>query len=321
MGDDVSIVIPCFNGERFVGRTLESARQQRHLLEIIVVDDGSTDRSASIVQSIADSDDRVKLFRGANRGSAAARNVGARALSPESRFVLFLDADDVLAPNAAALLRARLERDSTLAAVVGARSRIDGDGTVIEGAPVFVPFHYADAHKVRKLEFVNRVGYWHMVPICPISTPGQCLIRVADLPPGDVFNERFAPCEDWDLWLRLARERCIGVVNSEVLSYRDHHASASKQYRLMHDQRAAIYRAQVSVVAPEERGRLRTAWRFGMFKFDRKICLQWARARLAERDLAGSARYAQRALRLEARYLWAIARNSPNVDPVLVTAD
>ena len=47
------------------------------------------------------------------------------------------------------------------------------------------------------------IGYWHMLPVNPIATPGQCLVRVASLPNGDLFGQRFAPCEDWELWLRL----------------------------------------------------------------------------------------------------------------------
>jgi glycosyltransferase involved in cell wall biosynthesis len=317
---DVSIIVPCFNGERFVEQAVTSALAQEGALEVIVVDDGSTDRSASIVQSMADRDERVELCRGPNRGVANARNTGAGAISPRSRYILFLDADDVLAPGAIRVLQQRLEREPDLGAAFGSRARIDPTGALIDPAPVPIPAYFADRRAVRSVEAGDRIGYWHILPINPISTPGQCLIRRSALPAGDVFDQRYAPCEDWELWLRLARRSPFGVEHREVLSYRDHPSSASKGYQVMYEQRGTVFRAQLDVVAPAERRRLQTAWRFGMFGFDARVCLQWARERFAARDLPGAARYLVRSLRDETRYLWAAARGEPNVDIVPVDA-
>ena len=88
----VSVIIPCYNAARYVGETLESVQRQTWPnLEIIVVDDGSTDDSARIVETFAGLD--LTLVRQANRGQTAALNVGlARATGD---FVQYLDADDV----------------------------------------------------------------------------------------------------------------------------------------------------------------------------------------------------------------------------------
>ena len=265
---------------------------------------------------MAEHDRRVKLVQTPNHGVANARNSGVRAMAPTSAFLLFLDADDVLAPDALRVLRRRLDREPTLGAALGSRSRIDEAGTLIEPAPASIPTYFADDRGVRELEMGDRIGYWHILPINPISTPGQCLIRVADLPPGDVFDQQYALCEDWEMWLRLARRRAIGVEHHEVLSYRDHQASTSKSYAVMYEQRAAVYEAQRNVVTLEERPRLRTAWRFGMFGFD-AVCLRWARDRFKERDVVGSTRYLLRSLRCEAQYLRAVAKNEPHVDAAL----
>jgi len=310
---DVAIVVPSFNSERFVEQTIASALAQDHVLEVVVVDDGSTDRSATIVESISNRDPRVKLHRGPNRGSASARNVGYRSISPTSKFLLFLDADDVLAAGAISVLRRRLERDPTLAAAVGTRSRIDGAGTQIEAAPRSFPVYYADDRGVGKVEFTDRIGYWHVAPICPISTPGQCLLRVSDLPAGDLFDVRFAPSEDWELWLRLARRRDFGIEQHEVLSYRDHGGNQSKQYRLMQTQRARIYQAQFYVISSDERARARKAWRFGMFAFDARLCFDWARRAFAEGNLVGTARFMQRGFRYSAQYAWSVVRRAPDI--------
>src|SRR5215217_4540128 len=91
-----SIVIPCYNAARFVVKTLESAFSQTYTLtEIIVVDDGSTDGSAELIRAYGN---RVKAEFGPNRGGGAARNRGTALACGE--FIQYLDADDLLMPDA-----------------------------------------------------------------------------------------------------------------------------------------------------------------------------------------------------------------------------
>lgn len=95
MGDAVSLVIPAYNAERFISKTLESAlRQELPAREIIVVDDGSTDATAPLVEAFAPRG--VRLIRQSNAGPGAARNAGITAAT--SSHVMFLDADDLLFP-------------------------------------------------------------------------------------------------------------------------------------------------------------------------------------------------------------------------------
>lgn len=91
----VSIIIPCYNAEPWVAEAIDSCLAQTyHPIEIIVVDDGSTDGSLKIIQSYGD---RIQYITGPNRGGCAARNQGF-ALS-KGEFVMFLDADDYLQAN------------------------------------------------------------------------------------------------------------------------------------------------------------------------------------------------------------------------------
>ncbi|MGO7154570.1 glycosyltransferase family 2 protein [Rhizobium leguminosarum] len=93
-GPLVSVVIPAFNACRYIERTLRSAgRQTYRNLEIIVVNDGSTDDTARVVEQVALADSRIRLLSTPNRGVAAARNTGIREAA--GRFVAFLDADDL----------------------------------------------------------------------------------------------------------------------------------------------------------------------------------------------------------------------------------
>ncbi|MGO7367124.1 glycosyltransferase family 2 protein [Rhizobium leguminosarum] len=90
----VSVVMPAFNASPYIARSLQSAaRQTYQSLEIIVVNDGSTDDTAKLVEQMAVADSRIRLLTTSNRGVAAARNTGIQASS--GRFVAFLDADDL----------------------------------------------------------------------------------------------------------------------------------------------------------------------------------------------------------------------------------
>ena len=94
----VSVVIPAYNAEATIDDTLRSVRSQTHRdLEIIVVDDGSTDRTTSVVKAHAAVDGRVTLIAQENAGVAAARNAGWQ--SARSALIAFVDADDLWAPS------------------------------------------------------------------------------------------------------------------------------------------------------------------------------------------------------------------------------
>jgi glycosyltransferase involved in cell wall biosynthesis len=94
--DLVSAIIPCFNAERWISETLASLLAQTHpALEIIVVDDGSTDGSTGLVEEFVS--EKVRLLRQPNSGASRARNAGLAVANGE--FIQFLDADDILAPN------------------------------------------------------------------------------------------------------------------------------------------------------------------------------------------------------------------------------
>lgn len=92
-GPLVSVVITAYNRQRYLARALESALQQTwRPLEVVVVDDGSTDFTAALLERYRD---RIRLVRHAERrGIAAAKNAGLRATSPEARYVAILDSDD-----------------------------------------------------------------------------------------------------------------------------------------------------------------------------------------------------------------------------------
>lgn len=93
-----SIIIPVYNAEAFIANCISSIIKQRHTnFEIILVNDGSTDRSGEMCDKYASDDQRIKVYHQSNQGQGAARNVGL--LHAIGQYILFVDADDALAEN------------------------------------------------------------------------------------------------------------------------------------------------------------------------------------------------------------------------------
>ena len=95
MNSKISVIIPAYNAEKTIERCLNSVTEQSYTnLEIIVVDDGSKDRTLSILNAAAKNDRRIKVISKKNGGAASARNQGLKIVSGE--FITFLDADDYI---------------------------------------------------------------------------------------------------------------------------------------------------------------------------------------------------------------------------------
>lgn len=129
----VSVVVPTYNRAQLLPRALQSALSQTHAsLEIIVVDDGSTDSTREVVGRIADADSRVRYVHQANQGLAGARNTGIA--TAQGDYVTFLDSDDELCPDHVALRAEYLDENP-------ATMMVHGGLEVVNGSPM-VPDYY-----------------------------------------------------------------------------------------------------------------------------------------------------------------------------------
>jgi len=147
----VSVIIPARNAESFLRECLESVLAQTLSdIEVLVVDDGSTDASRAIIDHFAAADSRVRVLVGAGAGAGAARNLGAEQASGE--YLAFLDADDVFEPRMLELACARSDADDAdvcvfracyLDAETGSVTRADGLLKVAMLPPA-IPFSYRD---------------------------------------------------------------------------------------------------------------------------------------------------------------------------------
>ena len=219
----VSVVIPAFNASAYIERTLRSAGRQTYAaLEIIVVNDGSTDDTAQLVAQIAMSDARIRLLSTPNRGVAAARNTGIEASS--GRFVAFLDADDLWHPMKIEKQVNALNRlSSHWAAVYTLHYLINEDDEIIRPGSSDVARGYIYARHLN----VKYVGN------------GSALLvrRDAALAIGG-FDSSYAAeglggCEDLDFELKLAARYFIEVVPERLVGYRKHPGSMSSDHLRM----------------------------------------------------------------------------------------
>ncbi len=122
----ISVIVPVYNAERYVGACIDSTMGQRDVeLEMLLVDDGSTDGSGKICDEHAAQNDRVRVFHTVNRGPSAARNTGIEHARGE--LILFLDADDTLMDGAVASLAGAFD-DGDCELVVGNFQNVDVSG-------------------------------------------------------------------------------------------------------------------------------------------------------------------------------------------------
>lgn len=147
----VSVITPCYNGERYLAETIESVLGQTYAnWEMIVIDDGSTDRSADIAAAYAARDSRIQLLTQSNAGAACARNAGIR--QARGRYIALLDADDVWEPVFLERQLAFMEEKDAICACSAYR-RIDEQGREIQHPTV--PMAVITP---RDMRVMNRIG-------------------------------------------------------------------------------------------------------------------------------------------------------------------
>ena len=200
----LSIVIPVRNGESFVAFAIASAQAVPiDDLEILLVDDGSTDGTPAVLQAHADRDPRLVIIRrDRDHGAAAARNDAiGRARAP---FVCFLDADDALRGAAIAERLDWHERNPDVVMSFADHETLLPDGTIEQrfaaSWPRFQRF-LGDRHGIVRL---GEQGFGLLFGENPVCTTGTMARRDALLGVGG-FARDLRQAEDWDLWIRLSR--------------------------------------------------------------------------------------------------------------------
>ena len=204
-GPLVSVIIPSYNSVRTLEKTLESVFAQSYEnIEVMLVDDGSTDGSVMLAREIASRESRLRLVTQRNKGPGPARNHGLQ--QSHGKYVAFLDADDLWDRECLIKLVNAAEESGADIVYCGWQNL----GVAVGKGEPFIP---PDYENVDKNETFLRGCRW---PIHAALTRKSAIDDVGG------FDEQWTSCMDYDLWLRMATTHRIERV-PEVLAYYVHH--------------------------------------------------------------------------------------------------
>ena len=209
----ISVVIPAFNAAPFVAECVKSACAQSHRdLDIVVVDDGSTDNTAMIVERMAAADSRIRLIRSDHRGASSARNRGIAEAHGD--LVATLDADDLWHPRKIERQYAVLSKASPDVGVVYCwAAGIDLLGRII------LPVWNDSLARGNVLNDIVRSGI--------LSNGSTPLIRRIFIERVGGYDEKLGLCEDWKFYTALAGVCSFEVIPECLTGYRISDNSAS----------------------------------------------------------------------------------------------
>ncbi|MBW4641978.1 MAG: glycosyltransferase family 2 protein [Goleter apudmare HA4340-LM2] len=210
----ISVIIPAYNAEHTIVETIQSVQQQTFQdFELIIIDDGSKDRTLELLQTI--NDERLKFFSYENGGVAKARNRGISHANAE--YIAFLDADDLWTPDKLELQLAALQKNPE--------------------AGVAYSWTYYLSDSPKKVLFPGNIVYFYGEVYAQLlvnnflasgSNPLICRKVIESI--GE-FDPACTPCEDWDFYLRLATRCFFVVVPKHQILYRQSSNSSSSQIK------------------------------------------------------------------------------------------
>ncbi|VAX09159.1 glycosyl transferase, family 2 [hydrothermal vent metagenome] len=208
---NVSVIIPTHNRAHILARAIESVeKQQLAATEIIIVDDGSTDGTAALVNDIFPS---CRYLWQDNQGVSSARNSGIEAA--DSEWLAFLDSDDEWLPGKLAAQKASLEANPGL--------------YICHTEEIWI----RNGRRVNQMKKHAKSGGWifqKCLPICAIS-PSSVIIHRSLFNEVGLFDETLPACEDYDLWLRIcAFHPTLYVETPQIIKHGGHDDQLSRKH-------------------------------------------------------------------------------------------
>ncbi|WP_423988009.1 glycosyltransferase [Methanoregula sp.] len=210
----VSVIIPVYNGQRYIAETIDSViSQTMEHWEIIAVNDGSTDGSSSILEKYAGKmPGRIRPVTVENGGVSRARNKGA-ALA-RGKYLAFLDQDDLWAPGKLRSQVDFLDRNEGVGIVFSNETLIDENGRITRKCVLRLGSHQ------RGPVFENLL-FGNFIPVSSVMVRKDLFCRAGG------FDPKFSLAEDFDLLLRISREVPVDYIDEPLLFYREHRESGT----------------------------------------------------------------------------------------------
>ena len=238
----VSVIIPVYNTGEIIKETIASVRMQTFRdFEIIIVDDGSSDNTVELIDD--QNDPAVRIIRQENTGIAGARNRGMAEAKGE--YLAFLDHDDLFLPEKLQCQVELLDKDPELALVY---------------SPVET-FGNTDV-KIPDYELISGDVFCSVLEQNKIHSASCIMIRRAAIEKyGIRFRQEFAPCDDWDFYLRLSHHCRFANTGNVLVRYRLHGGNESRDSEKMYKAGIRVLRQIIPVSAAEKR-----AWKHSLAK-------------------------------------------------------
>lgn len=217
----VSICIAAFNAEAYLGDAVSSVQAQEvEEIEIIIVNDGSTDKTLSVAQALANADPRIVVFDQENAGSCVARNAAFEYA--RGRYICTLDADDVWVEGKLQEQLAILEANPNSIVIGGVRRFRDESENRVWGKET-LPFKSES-----RREYLKHLLSMPDVEKVLLNT----LCAPAEFIKGDKWDPVFRTGHDWEVWIRLAKKYPFIHMPKVYQLYRKHEVSTTKRNRI-----------------------------------------------------------------------------------------
>ncbi len=253
----VSIITPAYNAERTILETIESVQNQTFSdFELIIIDDGSKDRTLELVQSVKD--ERLTVFSYENGGVCVARNRGISHATGE--FIAFIDADDLWTPDKLELQLAALQQHPEAGVAYSwTYFMYDQEDSAVPAKPVFF-----EGNVYPKLLVENFLAHG--------SNP---LIRRKAIESVGEFDSSFPHCADWDFYRRLSTDWHFVVVPKYQIYYRQSSSSMTSKIDGIERQMLAMFEKAYQT-APSEYQYLRNQSLAWLYEYCTQQYLQYS---------------------------------------------
>lgn len=288
-GFHIGVVIACYRGERYLPATLRSLQEQEHRAwQAVVVDDGSPDDVAGVAESFAVNDDRITLVRIPNGGVCAARNTGFRRLPETVRYVMFLDQDDVLKPEALSTLAAVLEAHAQAGLAHCEPQLIDAEGRDRPGSGWMPRWAQGKGWPQELPASADGITPFESIYCAAGVLPSLSLYRRSVLARTALYDVELGQCyEDVNLNIGVALLSEVRHVAARVVRYRLHPNQVSADDNLRLRQEARLYQKWSTRrdVSPDHAHRVAVAERFRIGPLAVRLALIHGKRALRERRL------------------------------------
>jgi len=269
----VSVVITTYNRCQLLQSTLDSVfRQTYPSFEVLVVDDGSTDRTADFLTPLS-TIGKIRYITQKNQGVSAARNAGIA--EARGTYLSFLDDDDIWPPDKLAWQVAYMETHPEL--------------SIVGGAHLPFAIHLGDA--LPSGSEIRFFAFEEMFAGSPFASPGQALIRTCVLEQSGWFDATLRGVEDIDLYMRIARVGKVAHVPRLALHYRQHPHSLSRNIPTMLENGKKLLSKHLPHLPSAKRKNAKAEASFWLYQYLGKQAVKEARMALSRRSFITALRH------------------------------